>query len=62
MTHDDVKTMAADLQRELGDWMLGQLSDAGLRDALWDLYPPFGDLPADEQEALFAAIHQELFG
>lgn len=65
MTDDEIKTpaeVAQDIHDELGNWTLGQLDDAGLRDAIWDSYGPFSRMPEDEQAAFWEAVDKELYG
>lgn len=59
---NEVKQVAAVIKEELGSWTLGQLGEAGLRDAIWDEYPQFQQMTEHDREYFAQAVYNEIFG
>jgi hypothetical protein len=59
---NEVQQVAAAIQEELGSWILGEIGEAGLRDAIWDEYPQFQQMSEHDQEYFAQAVYHEIFG
>lgn len=60
--HVTAAGIARDLERELGSWMLGEIGYDGLCDAICGGWSPFKTLTKADQDRMFAAIEQEIYG
>lgn len=61
-TDGTVRRVAQDIREELGNWMLGEIGDAGLTDAIWEAYEPFQQMTVNEQTAFQEAVSKEIYG
>lgn len=64
MTEDEstAQRVAQAVREEVGNWMLGELNDAGLADAIWGVYEPFHDMSHEAQREFTAAVSKEIYG
>jgi hypothetical protein len=59
---NEVQQVAVALKQELGWATLGQLGEAGLRDAIWDEWPQFQQMTEVDREYFAQAVYHEIYG
>jgi hypothetical protein len=57
----EVKAAAGVLERELGNWMLSELGDAVIADALWSYWPAFQNLSKARRAEFAQAVSDEIY-
>lgn len=56
------KTVAEEIAAEYGSWMLSELGDDGLRDAIWATHPPYRRWGQARRREFTDQVYAEIYG